>query len=176
MIGATRYPRDASAVIVFDAAAIHLPSGLARLAARRQGVRLIVEFRRLTGPIVRVCSLAHTDRARSVSHRTDCYRRFCEHTHMLREKNYPITAEDLNVLDGLDKGVLLQVPFHLMDKLIAAGLIEVRMTPPDRLSARGRALLREQRDAQASDLGSHATRGVIATQRSGPTSSALRQD
>jgi hypothetical protein len=95
---------------------------------------------------------------------------------MLREKNYPITSEDLSVLEGLEKGVMLEVPFKLMDKLIAAGLIEVSMTPPDRLSVRGRALLREQRDAQASALGSHATCGAIATQRSVPASSARRQD
>jgi len=96
---------------------------------------------------------------------------------MLREKNYPITAEDLNVLEGLEKGVMLQVPFQLMDKLIAAGLIEITMTPPDRISARGRALLREQRDAraQASELGGHLTRSVIATQRPDPDSGARRR-
>ena len=94
---------------------------------------------------------------------------------MLRERNYPITPEDLNVLDGLEKGVMLQVPFHLMDKLIAAGLIEITMTPPDRISARGSALLREQRDANASALGGYATRSVIATQRPDPDSGARRR-
>jgi hypothetical protein len=96
---------------------------------------------------------------------------------MLSERNYPITTEDLNVLDGLEKGVMLQVPFKLMDKLIAAGLIEFTMTPPDRISARGSALLREQRDARAQEsaVAGLATHGVIATQRPRPDSGARRR-
>jgi len=68
---------------------------------------------------------------------------------MLSERNYPITPEDLHILDSLEKRAILQVPFRLTDKLVAAGLIEIAMIPPDRISARGSALLREQRDAQA---------------------------
>lgn len=86
---------------------------------------------------------------------------------MLHERNYAITPEDLQILDSLEKRVILQVPFRLMDKLVAAGLIEFSMTPPDRISTRGCALLREQRDAQAqaSAVVGLATRGVVATQR-----------
>jgi len=96
---------------------------------------------------------------------------------MFRKRNYPITPEDLRILDCLEKHVILQVPFALVDKLVAAGLIEIAMVPPDRISARGSALLREQRDAQAqaSAMVGLATRGVTATQRLRPNWGARRR-
>lgn len=86
---------------------------------------------------------------------------------MLRKRNYPITPEDLNILDCLEKHLILRVPFRLVDKLVAAGLIEIAMMPPDRISARGSALLREQRDAQApaSAAAGLTTRGDTGAER-----------
>jgi hypothetical protein len=96
---------------------------------------------------------------------------------MFRKRSYPITPDDLNILDCLEKRVILQVPFRLVDKLVAAGLIEIAMMPPDRISARGSALLREQRDAQAqaSIAAGLATRGDTATQRLRPNPGARRR-
>ena len=96
---------------------------------------------------------------------------------MLRKRNYTITPEDLHILDCLEKRVILQVPFGLVDKLVAAGLIEIAMMPPDRISARGSALLQEQRDAQAqaSAIVGLATRGDSAMQRFRPNSGARRR-
>jgi hypothetical protein len=82
-----------------------------------------------------------------------------------------ITTEDLHVLDCLEKREIRQVPFKLMDKLIAAGLIEVAMVPPDRISARGSALLAELRNAAEKP----ATAGGLAARDDNPTA-RLRLD
>ena len=96
---------------------------------------------------------------------------------MASKRDHRITPEDLQVLDCLEKHVILQVPFKLMDKLIAAGLIEVAMVAPDRISARGSALLADLRNAAETPAvaGSLATLGNIPTTRPRPEARARRR-
>jgi hypothetical protein len=84
---------------------------------------------------------------------------------MPANKHYTLTLEDLETLEALEKRKLLQVPFRLTDRLLALGLIEIAgqieidLQPPDRISARGLALLQELRSEEARATAAAGIRG-----------------